>query len=98
MLPAFALLAALRTAEGLFRRLSDGAILTDAAGRSVEVIGTWVLVAGVLGLVGLDGGAGDSPVHFQPDLVLAAVGLALRFVGRVWLMAAGIKAEHDQIV
>lgn len=101
-LPAFALLGALRTAETLFRRLGDGPILTVEAGEGLRTIGTWLLVAGILGLVGVDGNDSRFDLHvavyFRPDLILAAVGLAVRYVGQVWVMAAAIKAEHDQIV
>lgn len=97
-LPAFALLGALRTAEQLFRRLGAGPILTVEAGEGLKAIGTWLLVAGILGLLGFDGEGVDLAIYFRPDLILAAVGLAVRYVGQVWVMAAGIKAEHDQIV
>jgi hypothetical protein len=101
-LPAFALLGALRTAEKLFGRLGDGPILTLEGGEGLRAIGTWLLVAGILGLVGVDGDGSQFDLHFsvyfRPDLILAAVGLAVRYVGQVWVMAAGIKAEHDQIV
>lgn len=101
-MPAFALLGALRTAEKLFRRLGDGPILTVEGGEGLRSIGTWLLVAGILGLVGVDGDGSQFDLHFavyfRSDLILAAVGLAVRYVGQVWVMAAGIKAEHDQIV
>lgn len=97
-LPAIALLGALKTAERLFERFGKGDILSDSGARSIGHIGDWLLAAGVLGMLGFDGEASAFAVHFRPDIVLAAVGLSVRFIGHVWAMAARIKAENDQIV
>lgn len=97
-LPAIALLGALKTAERLFERFGQGDMLSDTAARSIGHIGDWLLVAGVLGMLGVDGEGSAFAVHFRPDIVLAAVGLSVRYIGHVWAMAARVKAENDQII
>lgn len=96
--PAIALLGALKSAERLFRRFGTGEMLSDTAASSIGQIGDWLLAAGVLGMLGFDGEGSAFALHFRPDIVLAAVGLSVRYIGHVWAMAARIKAENDQII
>lgn len=103
-LPVFSLLAALWTARGLFRTFSSGAVLEEANGRALTRIGD-LLVASAVATIVLSPFILDvihrTPFNVSFDIdavVLGCVGLAIRFLGPVFVSAARIKSEHDQFI
>jgi hypothetical protein len=102
--PAFALMGALWTARGLFRRFARGEALTIASGRSLSIIGCWFLASALAS--GTFSSAPSSrptaafaePPTISAEIVLGCVGAALILLGRAFSAAAAIKADHDQIV
>jgi hypothetical protein len=98
-LPAVALLAAVRFARSLFTVFGTGAILVPENGERLGHIGTSLVAAAVLMLVGGwigDGGHGG-PL-FSLVMVLGAVGLAIRWIGDAWARAAAAQAELEAFV
>jgi hypothetical protein len=100
-LPALALLGALWQARRLFNSIASGEILSVETGKALTRLGDLLVLSTVLWF--FFGPAVDyhEPAfgpYLSASIVLGCIGLALRLVGRVIDMAAGIKIEHDQIV
>jgi len=102
--PAFALMGALWTARGLFRRFAGGEALSPATGRSLSVIGGWFLASALASgmFPGAPAGAPSATFTAHPavsaEIVLGCVGASLILLGRAFSIAAAMKADHDQIV
>jgi hypothetical protein len=98
-LPAVALLVAIGFARSLFTVFGTGAILVPDNGLRLGRIGTALVVAAVLMLVGgwIPGGDHAGPL-FSLVMVLGAVGLAIRWIGDAWARAAAAQAELEAFV
>jgi len=102
--PVFALMGALWTAIGLFRRFAQGEALSPASGRALSVIGGWFLASVLAAALFTDDVHAPpvtgftAPLAVDAEIVLGCVGAALVLLGRAFAAAAAIKADHDQIV
>ncbi len=103
-LPVILALVAVYIARGLLVQFSKGEIFTPGNGRSLTRIGSLLIAAAVTALLvspTFDPAIGDGRQSAGPDyvaIVLLMFGLALRLFGNSFTLAAGIKAENDQII
>ena len=100
-LPAIMLLAAIRTAQRLFRTYATGGILTADSSRLLGRVGDWLTASAVLSLIVGPASARMDAVtggYITTQIALICVGVAIRLVGQVQALAAQIKSDHEQIV
>ena len=100
-LPSLALLAALWSARSMFKAMAAGEILSPGSSTALTRVGDWLIVSAILGLmVGPFGDSFDaiSIAYFSTLVVLAAIGLAIRLLGRIHALAAAIAADNSQII
>jgi len=106
--PALFYVAGLWRALQVFRRIGDGELLTLQNSKGLSGVG-WLLAAGAVWSLTISEGLqpaltsqldlylSEAAVGAR-DLTLAALGLALVMIGRVWSAAARLKAENDSFV
>ena len=100
-LPILALLAALWSARSVFKAMAAGDVLSAASSAALGRVGDWLIVSAVLGLgFGPFGDRLDAlgTAYLSALVVLAALGLAIRLLGRVHALAAEIAADNRQII
>lgn len=106
--PAVLYAAGMWRARQVFARVGTGEILTPENSRGVADIGLYLLAGALWSLLisegieplrvaGLPEYLGQIGAASQ-DLALAALGLAIVMLGRIWAMAARIKADNDSIL
>ncbi len=103
--PALFYVAGLRRARQVFRRVGAGELLTLQNSRGLTAVGMCLLAGGLWSSLISDGLAPPSSDQLAVwldqtslvarDIALAALGLGLVMIGRVWAGAALIKAEND---
>jgi uncharacterized membrane protein YidH (DUF202 family) len=106
--PALFYAAGMWRARRVFARVGMGEILTPENSRGVADVGLCLLAGALWSLLLSDGfeplRAARLPEYLgqigtaAQDLALAALGLAIVMLGRVWAMAARIKADNDSIL
>ena len=105
-LPAVLLLLAVMAAQRVFERMSEGAIFTAGNAADIGRIGEnmlWAAVAAIAIVPSLSnwvrGEHGGVAVDMHDwALLLGVLGVAVSLMGRVFGLAARIKAENEQIV
>jgi len=106
--PALFYVAGLWRALQVFRRIGSGEMLTPQNSKGLSGVG-WLLAAGAVWSLTISEGlqpaqTGQLALYLSEaavgarDLTLAALGLALVMIGRVWSAAARLKAENDSFV
>jgi hypothetical protein len=100
-LPSLALLAALWSARAMFKAMATGDVLSPRSSAALGRVGDWLIVSAILGLV--LGPLDDKfdalgAAYFSALVVLAALGLAIRLLGRIHALAAEIAADNSQII
>ena len=100
-LPSLALLAALWSARAMFKAMATGDVLSPRSSAALGRVGDWLIVSAILGL-GLGPFAEKfdaiGTAYFSALVVLAALGLAIRLLGRIHALAAEIAADNRQII
>lgn len=100
-LPSLALLAALWSARAMFAAMATGDVLSPRSSAALGRVGDWLIVSAILGLaLGPLDDQFDAlgAAYFSALVVLAALGLAIRLLGRIHALAAEIAADHRQII
>jgi len=100
-LPSLALLAALWSARTMFKAMAAGDVLSAHSSAALGRVGDWLIVSAAFGLaVGPFKDKFDAlgTAYFSALVVLAALGLAVRLLGRIHALAADIAADSRQII
>lgn len=102
--PVILALVAVFIGKGLLVQFSQGDIFTPGNGKSLTRIGSLLIAAAVTALIvspTFDPAIAEGRQSAGPDymaIVLLMFGLVLRLFGNSFTLAAGIKAENDQII
>ena len=100
-LPSLALLAALWSARSMFKAMATGDVLSPRSSAALGRVGDWLIISAISGLgLGPFGDRFDAigTAYFSALVVLAALGLAIRLLGRIHALAAEIAADNRQII
>lgn len=100
-LPSLALLAALWSARTMFKAMAAGDILSAGSSSALTRVGDWLIGSAIIGsAIGSFEDTLDAlgTAYFSTLMVLAAIGLAIRLLGRIHALAATIAADNSQII
>jgi hypothetical protein len=100
-LPSLALLAVLWSARTMFKAMAASDMLSAGSSSALTRVGDWLIGSAILGFaVGPFEDTLDAlgTTYFSTLVLLAAIGLAIRLLGRIHALAAAIAADNSQII